>query len=604
MSETRGRWGTHGTRAGMSADTSWPSHRNTDVSTIATARQPASVLPRRLLDCALDAVLLGMVVAGALLFIVYPLACLVSQSLGTGEGAGVSLYARTLARCAPLIWNSFFVGVLTACLSTLAALLVSACVVFGPRPVRIALLGTLLVSMVSPPFVSSLAYIALFGRRGLITHGVLGLSISPYGWVGVVAMQSLFFCAINVLLLVSVMGRVDRRVLEASCDLGQSSTATFLRVMVPLLRPSLAVCMLLTFVRSVADYGTPIVIGGSFETVSTQIYLQVVGYSDLAGAAVLNVLLLAMSVVVFVAYLAMMRRSERLVAGSATDGRAGFGGGLFLSGRVAGSASERPALKLTGVLGVASYAAGALFLVLMALVYLTTVRLAFTKGLGWNASFTLANLTHLVDYDLTSLGRSVLYALLSAVIGTAIGALVAYYVQRRRIPLGGVLEYVVTMPYMLPGTCLGLGYILAFNSEPLRLMGTAAIIVLSMVFKQLAITTRAFQTTMGQVSRDLDRAGRDLGSTRLGVLARVLLPNVRGAFLVSFVNNFSTSMVTYSAVLFLVSPGNKIAVFQLFDALSSGRYGQAAMVACVLLAVTLAVNILAGLAMRAGRFSR
>lgn len=187
--------------------------------------------------------------------------------------------------------------------------------------------------------------------------------------------------------------------------------------------------------------------------------------------------------------------------------------------------------------------------------------------------------------------RSVQYALVAAAGGTVIGAVVAYYVERRHVRGGKLLELAVTLPYMLPGTCFGLGYILAFNSVPLKLTGTAAIVVLSMVFKQLTISTRAFSTTMAQVSPTLDMAARDLGASRLRTLTDVVLPCVRNAFVVSFVNSFSTSMVTYSAVIFLVTPGHKTAVFQLFDALSTGKYGQAAAVACLIVIVTVLVNL-------------
>lgn len=545
---------------------------------------PARTRRRVLADSAIDKAVLLAVVASALLFIVYPLACMVGQSLEGGASASLALYAKVLARDAGLIWNSLFTGVLCAVLATAASLLVAACVVFGPKWASRAVMGILVVSMVSPPFVSSLAYIQLFGRRGLITHGLLGLSISPYGWVGVVIMQALFFMAINVLLLSSVMERIDRRTLQAAMDLGAPLSSVFWQVVVPLVRPALVVCLLLTFVRSIADYGTPVVIGGSFETVSTEIYMQVIGYADLGSAAVLNVLLLGMSVVVFIVYAYFMGLSDRMVARSAGSGVA--------PGSVRPSSPDEVGMRLRGGLGAAVYGVSALFFLVMVLQYFTIFHTAFTKGLGWDAPFSTTYLEHMLDYNLGSFERSLAYALAASVLGTLVGALVAYYTQRRRVPLRGPLEFIVTMPYMLPGTCFGLGYILAFNSVPLKLTGTAAIVVLSMVFKQLTISQRAFSTTMAQVSPTLDLAARDLGATRLGVLRDVLLPNVRNAFAVSFVNNFSSAMVTYSAVIFLVTPGHKIAVFELFDALSGGKYGQAAMIACFIIVVTVAVNVL------------
>lgn len=525
-----------------------------------------------------DALLLALVVLSVALFIAYPLGCIVLKSFEGPDGAlTLSLYAGVFDDYGHLIANSVFVGVLAAVLSTAASVLIAAVVRFGPRWASRALMGMLLVSLISPPFIASLAFIELFGRRGIITFSLLGISGNPYGWHGVVAMQVLFFTALNVILLTSVLDKVDPDVLRAARDLGTPMRAVFGSVVLPMLRPSILVCLLLTFVRSLADYGTPVVIGGRFETISTEIYMQIIGYSDIPASAVLNVVLLGVSVIVFVCYARLTLRSERLVATSA---------------RIGSSGDEASRLRLRGPFGAAAYLVAVAFFVLMALQYLTIFYTAFTKGLGLNASFTLDNLYHLLDFNLSSMVRSITYALIVAVVGSVLGALIAYYHRWRHVRGGSVLDFIVTMPYMLPGTCFGLGYILAFNHAPLKLTGTAAIIVLNMVFKQLSITTKAFGSSFARISPELGMAARDLGASRLGVLRDVLVPNVRSAFAVSFVNNFSTAMITIGAVLFLVSPSHKIAVFELFDALSTGKYGEAAMISCCIIVVSVLVNVL------------
>lgn len=422
---------------------------------------------------------------------------------------------------------------------------------------------------------ASLAYIELFGRRGLVTHGLLGLSVSPYGWWGVVLMQSLFFAAINVILIRSVLERVDRSAVQAALDLGAPMGRVFLDVIVPLLRPALAVCLLLTFVRSISDYATPVVIGGKFETIATQIYVRVVGYSDLGGAAALNLVLFCVASISFAAY---RRLSE---AGGMASGSLGT--------------SLRPApgeagFRLRGVLGTLCHVACAAFVVFLAVLYATIVHAAFTKGMGWSAPFTLDNLEHLVEYNMETIGRSVAYSLLSALLSTGLGLLAAYYAHRRRLVGSAVLDFLTTLPYAIPGLCLGLGYVLAFNRPPLELVGTAAIIVCVLASKEIAISTRAFTAALAQVPPELDMAARDLGAPAPSVLAGVLLANLREAIGVSLVNGFSSSMVAYAAVLFLTAPGHKTAIFELFDALSGGKYGDAAMISLALIAITTTVN--------------
>ena len=143
------------------------------------------------------------------------------------------------------------------------------------------------------------------------------------------------------------------------------------------------------------------------------------------------------------------------------------------------------------------------------------------------------------------------------------------------------LDFVTTVAYTLPGICLGLGYILAFNRPPVELVGTSAIIVAVLAAKELAISTRAFSSALAQVPAELDMAAADLGTSAVGILGRVLAPNLLEAAGVSLVNGFSSAMVSYSAVLFLVTPANKTAVFELFDALSGGKYGEGGLAATV-----------------------
>ena len=154
---------------------------------------------------------------------------------------------------------------------------------------------------------------------------------------------------------------------------------------------------------------------------------------------------------------------------------------------------------------------------------------------------------------------------------------------------------------MLPGTCFGIGYILAFNRPPLKLTGTAVIVLANMLFKQLPTTTKICSATLAQIPLAQERAARDLGGDRLSVLRYVILPGLRPAFLSCFVYNFSSSMTTAGAVIFLIDPGRQLAVFRLFDAVYQGEYAIASLIATCIIAIVLAVEALAYLiTMKAG----
>ncbi len=515
---------------------------------------------------------LALTVALVAVFCAWPIVAMLARSLDGGPAAAAARFAKVLGDSSPLIANSLFCGMLAAALSCAVALAVAVVGAFGPRRLGTAARGAALLSMVSPPFLASLAYIQLFGRRGLVTHGLLGLSCDPYGWLGIVVMQGLFFCAVNVMLLQASISRIDRRLMAAAADLGASGTRVFLDVVMPLVRPTLAACFLLTFVRSVSDYGTPVVIGGAFETVASRIYVQLTGYGDLAGAAVLNICLLACAVAASGARRHLDAKAERLVAGTMGEGDAGT-------------------WRLTGPAAAVLSCVACAFAAFVAVLYLAIVRCAFVRGMGWGAPFTLENFRHLVDFDLAPLGRGMAYGALAALVGCALGAAVAYFCHRRHVAGSPLLSFAAAMPYMLPGTCLGLGYILSFNSGPLKLTGTGAVIVAVLAARQLTVSVDAFSNALGQVPRDLDRAAADLGAGELTCFSSVLWPNLREAVAVSLLNGFSSAMMAYGAVVFLVAPSTKTGIVQLFDALSGGRYGYAAAIAVVLIAITLAVDL-------------
>lgn len=523
----------------------------------------------------LDKIILAALMAIVFLFIMYPLLCIVKQSI-MGDGVfSFTAYESIFDKNLHLLKNSVFVALLSAVLSTVLATAAAFSVRFTFKGLSKALMGILLISMVSPPFISSLAYIQLFGRNGLISKGLLGLSLNPYGWVGVVIMQSLFFTSLNALLLIGMLERIDLSLLQASADLGATRGRTLYKIVLPLISPSLLICFLLSFIRSMADFGTPIVIGGRFETVATEIYMQIIGYSDLSKSSALNVLLLIPALAGFVLYRYLMRKNDRIFAGN--------------NNKATGAEED---FRLKGISAALVYLLSAVFFVTMILVYGSILLNSFTKNMRGTLRFTTEYLEALFERNMDTFIRSVVYALIVAFVGTFIGILLSYYVERRRIRFGNFMDFVVTMPYMLPGSCFGIGYILAFNHEPLKLTGTAFIVIANMIFKQMSITTKAVTASLTQISLNIDDAARDLGASKLRVFKDILLPNLKPAFATGFVNNFTSAMITAGSVIFLITPGQKIAVFTLFDSINTGKYGEASMISTFIILITVVINVI------------
>lgn len=523
----------------------------------------------------LDKMILAAIIAIVFLFVLYPLLCIVKESMTGDGGFSLAAYESIFDKNLHLLKNSVFVALLSAVLSTALAVAAAFSVRFSYKRLGRALMGILLISMVSPPFISSLAYIQLFGRNGLISKGLLGLSLNPYGWVGVVIMQSLFFTSLNALLLIGMLERIDLSLLQASADLGATRGRTLYKVVLPLISPSLLICFLLSFIRSMADFGTPIVIGGRFETVATEIYMQIIGYSDLSKSSALNVLLLIPALAGFVLYRYLMRKNDKIFAGN--------------NNKATGAEED---FRMKGISAAIIYLSAAVFFVTMILVYGSIFLNSFTKNMRGTLKFTTEYLEALFERNMDTFIRSVVYALIVAFVGTFIGILLSYYVERRRIRFGNFVDFVVTMPYMLPGSCFGIGYILAFNHEPLKLTGTALIVIANMIFKQMSITTKAVTASLAQISLNIDDAARDLGASKLRVFKDILLPNLKPAFATGFVNNFTSAMITAGSVIFLITPGQKIAVFTLFDSINTGKYGEASMISTFIILITVVINVI------------
>ena len=522
---------------------------------------------------AADKLLLSVLLISLCLFVLWPMVCILLKSLWDGENLSYTAYISVWQQYRTNLWNSVFVGVCSALLCTVFSTAAALFLATRRGAARLICLALLLITMVSPPFVSSLAYIQLYGRRGWITYRLLGLRWDPYNCWGVILMQSLSFVPLNALFLNGILSKLDSDSIRAARDLGASPRAILKDIVLPLMRPGILVALLLSFVRSLADFGTPAIIGGRFSTIASEIYLQLVGYSNLEKASAMNMFLMAPSIGAFFLYRRLMKRSDML-----TEGIRGRQEPLSLSLRRCGSA------------GIAAAVVSMVFFLMMAMQYGCIFLSGFLKSTRGVYSFTARYLEQLVRHDLSTMGRSVAYALIVSLAGTLFAMLFAYYMERRKVPGRNLFDCLVTLPYMLPGTCFGIGYILAFNRPPLKLTGTALIVIANMLFKQLPTSTKICSATLTQVPRAQEKAVRDLGGGQFAVLRSVILPGLRPAFLSCFVYNFSSSMTTAGAILFLIDPGRKLAVFKLFDAVYTGEYALASLIASSIILVVLAVE--------------
>lgn len=524
----------------------------------------------------LDKILIGIVVISILLFILYPMISVISTSFISDGKFSLEEYKNLLnPKNLYLIKNSIWVASISSLLTISISTIIAIYVVFSNRKLTKFINYSLMLTMISPPFVGSLAFIMLFGRRGLITNGILGLSMNPYGWQGIVLMQTIGEISFSSIMLISILKNIDNRLILASRDLGASPFETLKRVILPLAKPGILATLFIVFTKSLADFGTPIIIGGNYNTLATEAYLTVIGRANLEKAAAMSVILIIPAIIAFYFY----RKSMKKVSS--------------LSGGVKSTGNKEVIFELSkGVklfLGIITW----LFIVIILIQYIAIFLSALSNRATGNITFTLNYVKSFKLKSLEAFIRSIKYSLIAGFFASIIGMLLSYYTERRNIRGMRFIEFVSSLPYIIPGTFFGIGYILAFNNEPFALTGTVIIVVLNCIFRQISVGSKASSALFSNISDEIERAAKDLGAPQIMILKDIIFPLLKPAFLSSFLNTFTSTMTTVGAIIFLISPGANVATVEMFNAIKNGNYGIGSVIACLIILVTFTVNILA-----------
>jgi len=266
-----------------------------------------------------------------------------------------------------------------------------------------------------------------------------------------------------------------------------------------------------------------------------------------------------------------------------------MGNSQFFSNRTVSSSYDE--MKLSKWINVFLAIITWIFVFFMIMKYATILWGAFAKTWGVDFSLSLKHIKALNMRTFSSFIRSIEYAFIAGIVGSIIGLLLSYILERKKFFGSKVLDFVATLPYMIPGTFFGIGYLLAFHNGPLVLTGTAAIIVLNCIYRQLPIGTKAGTAVLSQLNPELESSAMDLGAKDIYIFKDVVLPNLKPAFSISFINTFTTTMTTIGAIIFLISPSSKVATVVMFDYIKNGDIGSGAVFANIIIIIVLIVNL-------------
>ncbi len=524
----------------------------------------------------LDRFLLFAVVLSICIFVLYPIFSVFRMSLFDNGEFTLKYYHDILSKKnLILIRNSMWVTVLSSSLTTFFSFII-ALYVFVSRPrVRYFMRSALMLTMISPPFVSALALIMLFGRRGLITYGILGLSVNPYGWQGIVILQTISGISFAALMLSGTLQNIDIRQIMASRDLGASPLQTLRNIVIPAAWPGILSVFFILFTMNLADFGTPIIIGGRYKVLATEAYLQMLSSSSLGKPAAISMLMIPPAIAAFYFY-----RKNISKAGNSSDGSKL-------------SSSEDYAYELPGYIKNVLLAVVVVFFAIMILKYSNIFLSTVSNTATGKLRFTSKYIMDLPKGKIESFWRSIIYSATAGAIASFVGVLLSYYTHRRGLKGMKIVEFAASLPYIIPGTFFGLGYVAAFSSQPLLLRGTAWIIIFNFAFRQISVSNKSANAEFDTIDRKIELAARDLGASNLQVLFGIIIPMLRSTFLTCFITTFTASMTAVGAVVFLISPGTNVASVEMFQSIENGLYGVGSVQAVMIIAVTVTVNLIA-----------
>ena len=488
-------------------------------------------------------------------------------------------------RCG-VAWNSLFLAIVVGFVTTALGLVFALIVTRSGFRYKRGLRALTVLPIITPPFVIGLALILLLGRSGAVTVFFADLfGVQPtrwfYGLPGLLIAQTLAFTPIAFLVMIGVVEGVSPSMEEAAQTLRADRWQTFRTVSLPLMRPGLANAFLLGFIESMADFGNPLVLGGNFNVLSTDIFFAIVGAQyDQGRAAVLALVLLFFTLSAFYAQRVWLgKKSYTTVTGK-------------------GDAGVHPAMPKR--LSLPVFAIAAIWGGFTVIVYLMIVFGSFVELWGVDNSLTF---THYItafkvsynEFGIQWIGSAwdsfwttIYIAAVAAPLTAIVGLVTAYLLTRQTFAGKNAFEFGTMLSFAIPGTVIGVSYILAFNVPPIEITGTGIILVISFVFRNMPVGVRAGIASMSQLDKSLDESSLTLGANSWQTFQKVILPLLRPAILAALVYSFVRAMTAISAVIFLVSAEYNMATSYIIGRVENNDYGLAIAYSTTLIFVMLA----------------
>ena len=466
------------------------------------------------------------------------------------------------------LWNTIVVGVggmVGACLLGVPLAYCTARYVIKGR----GLIATLAVmALVSPPFIGAYSWIVVLGNNGWLTQQLKAIGINVptiYGLSGIILVFSLKFFPFVYLMTESALRNINRSFEEAAENLGCSQLQRFFKITLPLVFPATSSGAILCFVLSIADFGTPSIIGRDFRTLSTIAYNQYT--SEMGGTPTMAVSISMLMIVI--SMLAVMLQRH-----------------LIGKRRYAGSMTNRHVQKtMEGPFSVAIHTLCYAIVSLATLPIAVVIYTSFlqTKGPVFSGGFGLNSYARVIQEVPDVIINTFRFSLAATLLITIAGGLMSYIIVRRETKMAGFLDSILMVPYVVPGVVMAIGFLLTFNKEPMDLVGTGSIIVLMLFIRRLPYGVRATSSVLRQIKPSIEEAAVSLGASPAKAFFKVTVPLMMPGIVAGAMMSFITAINELSSTLLLYTAPTATMPVRVYNAVLDGEFGIAAALSTSLL---------------------
>ncbi len=476
------------------------------------------------------------------------------------------------------LWGSLKLGLLTATISTVIGFLFAFACARMELPCKNFFSAMATLPVISPPFTLTLSIILLFGRNGLVSKQLLGLNYDVYGLPGLVLAQTICMFPIAFMTLSGVLAAIDSTMEEAALNLSATRLKTFATVTLPLSMPGVLSAWLLVFVNSLADFANPLILAGNYRVLSVEAYLEAMGMSRMDRGAALSFLLLMPTILAFFLQRYWISRNSYVT----------------VTGKPSGRLIELVGPKGKAVI-IAVMTAISVFIIAL---YGTVVAGCFVRNWGIDYTFSTENIVEAIDRGWDAIVSTVALSGAATPVAGLLAMMAALIMTRKKFPGKRLLEMLIMTPFALPGTLLGISYVMAFNKPPILIVGTGLIIVVNFVIREFPVGMEGGIASLKQVDPAIEEAAMNLGADTSVVFKDVVLPLIRPAFISALSYTFVRSMTAVSAVIFLISAKWQLLTMQIYNFSENTRFGLASVLSTVLIIIVFLVFLIMRLLLR------